>query len=97
MKENFSSARWWRFAASAIPDALPPLDYFLKPIDTPQWHWGFRLIFALCFLSVMAAFVYHSLRPTVIKAVSRHDAPTKAKAPAEINRSRAAADMGGSN
>jgi hypothetical protein len=97
MKENFNSAGWWRFAASAIPDALPPLDYFLKPIDTPQWHWGLRLIFALCFLSVMAAFAYHSLRPAVIKAMSRHGAVMQPKAPAEINRSRAAAGMGGSN
>jgi hypothetical protein len=32
------------------------MDYFLKSINTPEWYWFFRIIFAAGFALVVAVF-----------------------------------------
>jgi hypothetical protein len=43
-------------AAAMIPEMLPSASYFLEPINTPAWHWVFRAAFAVCLLSLFAAY-----------------------------------------
>ena len=47
---------WTKYLPAIIPEILPPASYFLEPINTPGWHWAFRAAFAVCLLSLFAAY-----------------------------------------
>lgn len=52
---NFISAAAFLTAAEQTVD----FDYFLKGINTPAWHWLFRIVFMLGLIVVVAVYLYY--------------------------------------
>lgn len=48
--------------ASYIPETVADLDYFLSGINTPDWHWLIRIVFASGFLLTGLVYLYYRHR-----------------------------------
>lgn len=52
---------FWLLTAAVNPPVIGPVnvDYFLKGLNTPLWHWLFRLSFGLGLAVALGVYFYY--------------------------------------
>ncbi|MCD8351986.1 MAG: hypothetical protein LUC93_15365 [Planctomycetaceae bacterium] len=49
-------------AVGYIPETVADLSYFLSTINTPDWHWLIRVVFASGFILTGLVYLYYRRR-----------------------------------
>ena len=53
---------------TAIPDYLPPIDHFLKGMNTPLWLNFFRVLLLSGFVAALVIYIYYArIKPTIAR------------------------------